>query len=107
MFLGLIVVPKVKQLEPKLYEPLLKRPLACFQCGKEMKNIPTLKEHLEAEWDKLASRGAKSKSSTGKRKLQDDKSDLTQQASASKIEQGASKRAKSEQQEQASDSDEP
>lgn len=93
---GLIVVRKVKQLDPKLYEPLLKKPLTCFRCGKELKNIPTLKEHLEGEWDKVASRAAKS--ATGKRKLQDDQSDPPQQGSTAQNEQGPSKRAKSEQQ---------
>lgn len=89
---GSLSSKKVKQLAPDLYEPLLKKPLTCFRCDKEMKNIPTLKEHLEEEWDKLASRATKA--TTGKRKLQDDKSDLAHQESTSHNEQGTAKKAK-------------
>ncbi|PFH54409.1 hypothetical protein AMATHDRAFT_72895 [Amanita thiersii Skay4041] len=38
------------------YEKLLKTPLSCFHCGKETSNIPTLKRHLQEEWDMKATR---------------------------------------------------
>ncbi|EAU88593.2 hypothetical protein CC1G_04299 [Coprinopsis cinerea okayama7 len=44
---------QVTELNPKKYESLLKDSLACFTCGSAMKNIPTLKVHLQEEWDKL------------------------------------------------------
>jgi aprataxin len=40
------------QFKPKEYEAKLKEDLVCFQCNKEMKNIPTLKAHLQDEWNK-------------------------------------------------------
>lgn len=50
---------QVKQLgSTKTYETKLKEDLACFHCHKEMKNIPTLKEHLQEEWDKLATKAS-------------------------------------------------
>jgi aprataxin len=33
---------------------MLKEDLACWRCGSGMKNMPTLKAHLQEEWDKLA-----------------------------------------------------
>ncbi|KAL4067868.1 HIT-like protein [Scleroderma citrinum] len=39
------------QLKPRDYQPLLKEELACFKCGRAMKNMPTLKTHLQVEWD--------------------------------------------------------
>jgi aprataxin len=33
------------------YEPLLKDDLSCWRCGEGMKNMPTLKAHLQEEWD--------------------------------------------------------
>ncbi|KAF8201437.1 hypothetical protein BJ912DRAFT_945347 [Pholiota molesta] len=42
----------VKQFKPKEYEAKLKEDLVCFQCNKEIKNIPTLKAHLQDEWNK-------------------------------------------------------
>ncbi|KAG5727674.1 Transcription factor [Termitomyces sp. T112] len=44
------------KLDPKHYEALLKEDLVCFHCGSSMKNIPTLKAHLDEEWDRIASR---------------------------------------------------
>jgi aprataxin len=41
---------------PATYEKLLKAPLSCFRCNKEMKNMPTLKAHLQEEWELLAKR---------------------------------------------------
>ncbi|KDR81553.1 hypothetical protein GALMADRAFT_59127 [Galerina marginata CBS 339.88] len=47
----------VKQLKRSTYEPILKENLVCFHCHAEMKNMPTLKTHLQEEWDKLERRG--------------------------------------------------
>jgi len=44
------------ELKKSQYEPLLKEDLTCFRCGHTMKNIPTLKVHLQEEWDKGAAR---------------------------------------------------
>jgi aprataxin len=35
------------------YEPLLKEDLVCFHCQQHQKNVPSLKSHLKAEWEKL------------------------------------------------------
>ncbi|KAF8959029.1 hypothetical protein BDZ97DRAFT_1839470 [Flammula alnicola] len=43
----------VKQLKPSNYEPILKESLSCFHCDTEMKNMPSLKTHLQEEWDNL------------------------------------------------------
>jgi aprataxin len=37
------------------YEKILKEPLSCFHCGASMKNMPSLKEHLQKEWETMAS----------------------------------------------------
>lgn len=44
------------ELNPKTYEALLKEDLSCWHCSVSMKNMPKLKEHLQEEWDKLATR---------------------------------------------------
>nr|GAT58734.1 predicted protein [Mycena chlorophos] len=44
------------QLKPKQYEPILKEDLVCWRCDKTMKNMPTLKAHLQEEWDKVLKR---------------------------------------------------
>jgi aprataxin len=44
----------VSQLKRNQYEPILKEDLSCWRCGHVMKNMPTLKAHLEEEWDKEA-----------------------------------------------------
>lgn len=43
----------IRQLKPNDYEPLLKDTLTCFSCNAEIKNMPTLKVHLQEEWEKL------------------------------------------------------
>lgn len=58
------------KLQPTKYEILLKEPLVCFHCDVEKKNMPTLKAHLQEEWDKLKARTEFRK----KRKLESDKS---------------------------------
>ncbi|KAF8636729.1 hypothetical protein AX17_003532 [Amanita inopinata Kibby_2008] len=37
-----------------VYEKLLKEPLSCFRCNKMIKNMPTLRQHLQEEWETLA-----------------------------------------------------
>ncbi|KAF8078007.1 HIT-like domain-containing protein [Lyophyllum atratum] len=44
------------KLDSKSHEKLLKEDLTCFHCGSGMKNMPTLKAHLQEEWDKQAAR---------------------------------------------------
>ncbi|KAJ7685130.1 HIT-like domain-containing protein [Mycena polygramma] len=39
------------RLDPKRFEPILKEDLSCWRCNGTMKNIPTLKTHLQEEWD--------------------------------------------------------
>lgn len=42
------------KLEPKEFEKLLKEDLCCWRCGSEMKTMPSLKAHLQEEWECLA-----------------------------------------------------
>ncbi|KAJ4488139.1 hypothetical protein J3R30DRAFT_3654469 [Lentinula aciculospora] len=44
------------KLDQKAYEKLLKEDLVCWKCEAQMKNIPTLKAHLQEEWDKVSKR---------------------------------------------------
>ncbi|KAF7294986.1 HIT domain-containing protein [Mycena indigotica] len=44
------------KLNAKEYEPLLKEDLVCWRCDTTMKNMPTLKMHLQEEWDKVVKR---------------------------------------------------
>lgn len=46
----------MSELKKSQYEPLLKGELACWRCGHAMKNIPTLKAHLQKEFDDEAAR---------------------------------------------------
>jgi len=46
----------MSKLESKTYEQILKESLACWHCGSGMKNMPTLKTHLQEEWDKQVKR---------------------------------------------------
>ncbi|KAI0316693.1 HIT-like domain-containing protein [Amylostereum chailletii] len=39
------------QLKKSQYEPLLKEDLVCLHCESPMKNMPTLKAHLQEEWE--------------------------------------------------------
>ncbi|KIK59736.1 hypothetical protein GYMLUDRAFT_44172 [Collybiopsis luxurians FD-317 M1] len=47
---------EMSRLDEKAYEKLLKEDLACWQCESPMKNIPTLKDHLQEEWNTLSRR---------------------------------------------------
>ncbi|KJA20211.1 hypothetical protein HYPSUDRAFT_142540 [Hypholoma sublateritium FD-334 SS-4] len=44
---------------------VLKEGLTCFHCYKEMKNIPILKDHLQEEWDKLATKASRKRKRKG------------------------------------------
>ncbi|KAF7338341.1 HIT-like protein [Mycena venus] len=44
------------KLDTKHYESMLKEDLSCWRCNASMKNIPTLKAHLQEEWDTQAKR---------------------------------------------------
>ncbi|CAK5264575.1 unnamed protein product [Mycena citricolor] len=47
----------MSQLEPKRhYEPMLKEDLVCWRCDSVMKNMPTLKAHLQKEFEDLRAR---------------------------------------------------
>lgn len=41
------------------YDPILKEDLSCFRCHSHQKNMPTLKAHLQEEWNKLEKKAAK------------------------------------------------
>lgn len=41
------------ELKKNQYEGLLKQELSCLHCNNTMKNIPSLKAHLQEEFDKL------------------------------------------------------
>ncbi|KAF9453195.1 hypothetical protein P691DRAFT_801536 [Macrolepiota fuliginosa MF-IS2] len=55
----------ITRLSSSKYEALLKEPLSCFHCNSIEKNMPTLKAHLQKEWEKLRVRAENTK----KRKL--------------------------------------
>jgi aprataxin len=44
----------MSELKKSQYDPLLKEDLVCWRCGHMLKNMPTLKTHLQEEWDKEA-----------------------------------------------------
>ncbi|KAJ4480591.1 HIT-like domain-containing protein, partial [Lentinula edodes] len=44
------------KLDQKAYEKLLKEDLVCWKCEAPMKNIPTLKAHLQEEWNETSKR---------------------------------------------------
>ncbi|KAJ6630744.1 hypothetical protein B0H10DRAFT_1982687 [Mycena sp. CBHHK59/15] len=44
------------KLDKKRYEPMLKEDLTCWRCDTSIKNMPTLKAHLQEEWDKEVKR---------------------------------------------------
>jgi len=93
--LGYLLVPHLLQLQnfkASKYEPILKETLVCFHCNSESKNMPTLKAHLQEEWDKLSRRGKNS--AKLKRKLPDSESKV-EIVSDNVVQIGSSKRAKS------------
>ncbi|CAL1704540.1 unnamed protein product [Somion occarium] len=67
---------KMSELKKSKYEPLLKENLTCFRCDAMFKNIPTLKSHLEEEWNKLVQKekAKHAKQSKRRRETEDAKS---------------------------------
>jgi len=49
----------VASLAPNKHELRLKDALVCFRCGEMAKNMPTLKNHLQKEFDVLRKRETK------------------------------------------------
>ncbi len=41
------------KLDKHKYESLLKEDISCWRCGLSQKNMPTLKAHLQTEFDEL------------------------------------------------------
>lgn len=72
----------MSELKKSQYEPLLKDELLCWRCGHIFKNIPTLKAHLQEEWDKDAK--------TEKAKLE--RKRKREELSGDSVEQGGSKK---------------
>ncbi|KAI0920204.1 hypothetical protein AcV5_010007 [Taiwanofungus camphoratus] len=58
---------EIAKLKPSRYESLLKEDLLCWRCGQDYKNMPTLKTHLQHEWDEQAKREKAKLSQTKKR----------------------------------------
>ena len=50
---------QMAKLKASEYEPILKEDLSCFRCHSHQKNMPTLKAHLQEEWNKLEKRATK------------------------------------------------
>lgn len=48
---------RIQQAPPSFYEPILKERLISFYDGQEYRDLPKLKVHLQAEWDKLETAG--------------------------------------------------
>jgi len=47
------------KLKASEYEPILKEDLSCFRCHSHQKNMPTLKAHLQEDWNKLEKQATK------------------------------------------------
>ena len=82
-------------MKPNNYEPILKEPLVCFKCNSEIKNIPTLKNHLQEEWDKLERRAKPANKK--KTKLPDPKESPAEASSALVLDHEEDKAVKPEQ----------
>ena len=50
---------QMAKLKASEYEPILKEDLSCFWCHSHQKNMPTLKAHLQEEWNKLEKRATR------------------------------------------------
>jgi len=85
----------VKELKPSNFEPLLKEDLACFRCRAEMKNMPTLKSHLQEEWDKLERRAKQIQSRKRKFKEIEIVTSASEKSTKGLSEEPSSKRATS------------
>jgi aprataxin len=76
----------MSKLKKSQYEPLLKDDLVCWRCGHVLKNMPTLKTHLQEEWDKEAK--------TEKARLE--RKRKREESSRDSVDQGEPKRHESE-----------
>jgi aprataxin len=65
----------MSELKKSRYEPLLKEDLSCWRCGHAMKNMPTLKNHLQEEWDNDMKREKAKLEKKRKREEKDDSHD--------------------------------
>lgn len=61
----------MRELKKSPYELLLKDDLACWRCGAAMKNMPTLKAHLQVEWEK-EEKAEKAKLARKRKRTQED-----------------------------------
>lgn len=67
----------MSELKKSQYEPLLKEELACWRCGQAMKNIPTLKTHLQKEFDDETARSKASLEKKRKREAATDEREVS------------------------------
>lgn len=74
------------ELKKSQYEPLLKDDLVCWRCGHVFKNMPTLKAHLQEEWDQEAK--AEKTKLERKRKLEENPRDLVEKSDPKRREMG-------------------
>jgi len=83
----------MSELKKSQYEPLLKDDLSCWRCGKDMKNMPTLKAHLQEEWDNLAK---KEKAKLDKKRKRDEVKETAEESNPKRREIEAPSTPKSE-----------
>ncbi|KAJ3856987.1 HIT-like domain-containing protein [Lentinula lateritia] len=77
------------KLDQKAYEKLLKEDLVCWKCETPMKNIPTLKAHLQEEWNEVSKR--EKRRVERKRKQEEKQLPETADDSASELERAEKK----------------
>jgi aprataxin len=75
------------QLPASQYESLLKTDLQCWRCESPQKNIPTLKAHLQKEWE-----DEKAKALTTKKRKRDQQGDPVTVGSRTEIDQNRQKK---------------
>lgn len=76
--LATTIISQMTELKKSQYEPLLKDDLVCWRCGHVFKNMPTLKAHLQEEWDQEAK--AEKTKLERKRKLEENPRDLVEKS---------------------------
>ena len=54
------------------YESILSSPLSCWRCGRAANNIPTLKQHLQDEWDVEKERERKRAKARGEKRKREE-----------------------------------
>jgi len=80
------LITQMSKLKKSQYEPLLKDDLVCWRCGHSFKNMPTLKAHLQEEWDQEAK--AEKAKLERKRKREELSGDLVEQNESKRRETG-------------------